>query len=129
IASTWSMDSNLSEQSKTDDELTLFCWILNKSNSPFPVLIGKSKTVAELKVMVKKKKENGLVGIDADEFRIWKLSLPIHSSELDVKLGHAQSPQEIAGCVILDPFDELSEHFSSPPSEHVHIVVQLPPPP
>ena len=44
-----------------------------------------------------------------------------------MKLGHVQSPQEIAGGVELDPFDELSEYFSSPPSKHVHIIVQLPP--
>jgi hypothetical protein len=54
-----------------------------------------------------------------------KPSSPIHSSELNVKLQHAQSPQKIIGCVKLDPLNDLSEHFSSPPHRHVHIVVQL----
>jgi hypothetical protein len=44
-----------------------------------------------------------------------------------MKLGQVQRPQEIAGCVELNLFDELSEHFSSPPRKHLHIVVQLPP--
>jgi hypothetical protein len=33
--------------------------------------------------------------------------------------------EEILGCIELDPLDELSEHFSSPPRKHLHIVVQL----
>jgi len=45
-----------------------------------------------------------------------------------MKIEHAQSPEEITGCVKLDsPLDKLREHFSSPPLKHLHIVVQLPP--
>jgi hypothetical protein len=33
--------------------------------------------------------------------------------------------EEILGCTPLDPMDPLSEHFSSPPHKHLHIVVQL----
>jgi hypothetical protein len=29
------------------------------------------------------------------------------------------------GCIMSDPFDELRQHFSSPPRRHLHIVVQL----
>jgi hypothetical protein len=46
---------------------------------------------------------------------------------MKVKLN--QSPQEIPGCVELDSGDQLSEHFSSIPRKHVHVVVELPPPP
>ncbi|KAF8229904.1 hypothetical protein L208DRAFT_1401294, partial [Tricholoma matsutake] len=109
--------------------MTCSCWILNKSAAPFSVKIEKGETVDDLKDMVKKKLEHALVGIDAHTLEIWKLSPPIHSSELGVKLRHAQSPQDITGCVELDPLHDLSRHFSSPPREHVHIVVQLPPPP
>jgi hypothetical protein len=52
----------------------LFCWVLKDSNRPFPVLIGKSETVADLKDAIKKKKENAFVGIDADSLDIWKVS-------------------------------------------------------
>ncbi|KAF8228979.1 hypothetical protein L208DRAFT_1402812, partial [Tricholoma matsutake] len=97
------------------DKFKLFCWILNTS-SPFPVLIEKGETVDDLKKAIKKELEHALVGIDTNRLDIWKLQ-------------RNQSPQEIAGCVELDPLDELSEHFSSPPRKHLHIVVQLPPPP
>jgi len=55
-----------------------------------------------------------------------KLSPPILSSELNVKLGHVRNPEEIAGSVHLDPVDKLSDYFLSPPDKHIHIVVQLP---
>ena len=44
-----------------------------------------------------------------------------------MKLRDAQSPQRIQGCVKLDPFDELSEHFSLAPPKHLHILVETPP--
>lgn len=56
-----------------------------------------------------------------------KLSSPIPSAEIDAKLGHVQSPGEISGCFKLDSLDEISEHFSSPPRKHLHIIVELPP--
>jgi hypothetical protein len=43
---------------------------------------------------------------------------------MDLKIGQAQSPEEITGgCVKLGPLDELWDHFSSPPRRHLHIVV------
>jgi Crinkler effector protein N-terminal domain len=93
IASTWSMDFNLSERSKTgkqlitsqtsktrsnigsDDMFKLFCWVLNWSNKPFSVDIRKSKMVGHLKDMIKKKLENTLVGIVANTLDIWKVNI------------------------------------------------------
>ena len=45
-----------------------------------------------------------------------------------MKIEHADGPDKITGCVKLPSFyDELTEHFSSPPRKHVHIVVHVPP--
>ncbi|KAF8662782.1 hypothetical protein AX14_007009 [Amanita brunnescens Koide BX004] len=107
----------------------LWCWILTKSVRLFSVEIGMSKTVDKLIKEIKKDNDHTLAGIDASLLNIWKLSSPIPSSELGVRLKYVQSPQEIAGCVELDPVDKLSEHFSAPPPKHLHIIVQLPPPP
>lgn len=57
---------------------------------------------------------------------VWKLSPAIPSTEVDVKLGHVQSPEGITGAIKLHPFDELSQHFSLPLPKHLHIVVKLP---
>jgi hypothetical protein len=87
------MDSNLSDLSQSgkqsevvgplshsiigsDDKFRLVCWILRKSDSAFPVNIGKSETVGDLRAAIKKAKENALVGIDPDALIIWKVRPP-----------------------------------------------------
>lgn len=52
ITSTWSPGSNLPE---SDDEFSLFCCVLNTSDPPFSVNIGKDKVVDNLKEAIKKK--------------------------------------------------------------------------
>ena len=42
-----------------------------------------------------------------------------------MKLGNVQTMEGILGSISLDPFDALSEYFSSPSHKHFHIVVQL----
>ena len=59
-----------------DDKFKLFCWVLRKSDSAFPVNIRKSETVGDLKAAIKKEKENALVGIDPDDLNIWKVCPP-----------------------------------------------------
>jgi len=100
------------------------CWILNKSDRYFSVEIGIGKEVEDLKKRIKEEKKHALDGIDADRLDIWKLSLPMPSAKAD-ELRHVQTPEEIAGCVKLGDDDDWSDHFSSLPPKHVHIVVQL----
>ena len=74
ITSTWSMNSGLSEISQSskqstvampvhcsiigsDDELDLFCWILNDSKALFSVAIGECWMVDHLKKVIKKDME------------------------------------------------------------------------
>ncbi|KIM76440.1 hypothetical protein PILCRDRAFT_12859 [Piloderma croceum F 1598] len=124
ITSTWSMDSNLSDLSQSNDKFKLFCWIFRKSKGAFLINIGKSETVGDLKVAIKKEKEH-IVGVNTNTFNIWKLSSLIPSAEIDLKLGNVQTMEGVLGCTRLDPLDELLEHFLLPPRKHLHIVVQL----
>jgi len=60
IASTSSMDSNRSDPSQSaivgsDDKFKLFCRVRNKSERPFSVDVGMSKTVDGLKKVIKEK--------------------------------------------------------------------------
>ncbi|KIL58347.1 hypothetical protein M378DRAFT_319083 [Amanita muscaria Koide BX008] len=127
ISSTWSASSNLSGLSGDDDQLTLFCWVLNVSDNPFAIDIGKSMTVGHLKKAIKKEKERTFNDIDPDTLELWKLSPPIPSGEINTKLRDVQSPQQIPGCVKLNAIDELLEHFSSVHRKHLHIIVEAPP--
>jgi hypothetical protein len=56
----------------SDYDLTVFCWILN-TDDPFPIDIGKSKTVGHLKKMIKKENEHDFAAIDAKALVIWKV--------------------------------------------------------
>ena len=54
----------------SDDQLELFCWVLNVSNDPFQVMIGKRLRVNELKNEMKKKTFGA---IDPDTLILWKV--------------------------------------------------------
>lgn len=90
ITSTWSQDTNLSDLFKSgtqsaaiiptnwliigsDDEFKLFCWVLGGFGGPFPVDIGASKTVGDLKNAIKKVKVHAFAEIDADSLNLWKV--------------------------------------------------------
>jgi hypothetical protein len=54
--------------------ITLFCWILDVSDRPFPVDIDDSTTVAHLKKAIVKEKSLTFVNIKADQLTLWKVS-------------------------------------------------------
>jgi hypothetical protein len=53
--------------------LTLFCWILEVSDSPFPVDIEDSRTAGHLKKAIAKEKPNTFANVDPDELILWKV--------------------------------------------------------
>jgi hypothetical protein len=53
--------------------ITLFCWIFDVSDRPFPVDIDDSTTVAHLKEAIVKKKSATFVHIEADQLTLWKV--------------------------------------------------------
>jgi PB1 domain. len=89
IASTWSMIPNKSDLSQSgkqsaaaksvnyssgsDHEFKLFCWVLNDSDRPFSVKVGKGETVDDLKKTLKREKEYTFSGIDSDALDVWKV--------------------------------------------------------
>ena len=61
-------------------EISLACWIVGLDDAnAFPVDILRSQTVGHLKEAIKRKKENALNHIDADQLEVWKVSGPAHS--------------------------------------------------
>jgi len=50
--------------------ITLFCWILDESGSPFPVDIQHSMTVGHLKDAIFKKKSDTFANVDADQLTL-----------------------------------------------------------
>ena len=53
--------------------ITLFCWILDVSGSPFPVDIEDRRTVGHLKDEILKKKPNAFTNVDPDQLDLWQV--------------------------------------------------------
>lgn len=51
--------------------ITLFCWVLDISESPFSINAEDNFTVDDLKTAIKAKKPNLLADFDADELNLW----------------------------------------------------------
>jgi hypothetical protein len=54
--------------------ITLFCWILGVSDSPFSIDIEDSKTVDHLKKAIVKEKPVTFANVEADQLKLWKVS-------------------------------------------------------
>jgi Crinkler effector protein N-terminal domain len=126
ITSTWSQDTNLSDLFKSgtqsaailptnwliigsDDEFKLFCWVLGGFGGPFPVDIGASKTVGDLKNAIKKVKVHAFAKIDADTLNLWKVGwLLICATAWSSRLTPSRQLTEPE---LVDPDDTLPERM------------------
>jgi len=69
------------------------CSILGSDDTnAFPVDILLSKTVGHLKDAIKKKKENALNHIDADQLKIWKVGDPARSVRGTADMSQLKNP-------------------------------------
>jgi hypothetical protein len=53
-------------------DMTLWCLLKGKDN-PFPVATSPTTVIAELKDLIKRKKENALQRVDASDLELWKV--------------------------------------------------------
>jgi hypothetical protein len=121
--------------------LRLFCWVLTKSTSAFPVDIGEDETVGDLKKAIKAEKPNTLHGIEADDLELWKVSDCIDERDMVLttcvfkvtiasnrNLVKSVKEVELNEDESLLATTELSDVFKDDPPEkdHLRIVVRLP---
>ena len=101
--------------------ITLLCLVKrNTLVNAFPVDINKDQLVGHLKDAIKTKKHKTFHGVEADELKLWKVTIP---GDQDDQLRN----------LILQNSDELlairkiSKYFpDSPPEEHIHVLVSPP---
>ena len=101
--------------------ITLLCLVKgNTLANAFPVDINKDQLVGHLKDAIKAKKHKTFHGVEADELKLWKVTIP---GDQDDQLRN----------LILQDSDELlairkiSKYFEdSPPEEHIHVLVSPP---
>jgi hypothetical protein len=113
-----------SGQPSTHRTLELNCLVLGHDlRNAFSVEISSTKNVSALQEAIRKKKEHGFKGVDADTLVLWKVSIPADGlAKEDPRILDLDEDQS------LSPLEELSEVFSvSLPRKHIHIVVRAPP--
>lgn len=101
--------------------MKLFCWILDKSESSFPVDVAHDDTVDDLKKEVMKTNSHALAGLDAVQLTIYKVSIKVTKN-----LKNEVSKYQLVEDDFLLESDILSDAFPNPVQGYLHVVVQIP---
>ncbi|KAF9131410.1 hypothetical protein BGW39_001840 [Mortierella sp. 14UC] len=107
-----------------DNPLTLFCLVDGEAiTKAFPVMIEPTKTIGDLKKLVKAEIPDTLNGVDAKDLTLWRVSIPVVSANKPkpIVLNEVESPTR------LDPTDDVSDVLpDKPPKKTIHVIVQRP---
>jgi Crinkler effector protein N-terminal domain len=105
------------------DIITIMCLVhLDRPDHAFPVRIGKTSLVGDLKELIKLKKENYFRYVDADNLALWQVNIP----GVD-KLALNKVNFEDEHVVKLRPFDEIIQYFAEQPIKgHIHVIIEPP---
>ncbi|KAF9159109.1 hypothetical protein BGX20_003103, partial [Mortierella sp. AD010] len=107
----------------TDNRLTPLC-IEDGKATPFSVKIDRGEIVDELKKVIKTEKPIDFHDVDADQLKLFKVSIPLAplNERKPIPLNQVDSATE------LDPTDDLFDVFKeTPPKKTIHIIVHRPP--
>ncbi|KAF9314603.1 hypothetical protein BG003_003981, partial [Podila horticola] len=110
----------------TDNRMSLFCLAhVEPSSNAFPVEIESTKTIGDLKDLIKTKKTPEFDDIAADKLTLWRVTIPItdDDNETPILLNNVTKKK-------LGPLTRLSKVFPEdiPEESIIHIIVQRPPP-
>ncbi|KAG0298955.1 hypothetical protein BGZ97_003929, partial [Linnemannia gamsii] len=70
----------------TNTPLTLFCLDGEATSDAFPVEIEASKTIGDLKELIKTKKTNDFQNVDADKLTLWRVSIPDDDDDDEISI-------------------------------------------
>ncbi|KAH7028519.1 hypothetical protein BKA57DRAFT_431333 [Linnemannia elongata] len=112
----------------TENYLTLFCLVDGEPTfNAFPVEIESTKTIGNLKDLIKTKKAPRFDDVAADELTLWRVSIPDddNDDEIPIVLGNVNNKDKKK----LRATRGLLEVFpDKPPKNTIHVIVQRPPP-
>ena len=106
--------------------LTIFCLVRGEpATNAFPIEIDENKNIGTLRELIKSKKKNRFHDIDANELKLWSVSISVDDTsalgELVLENNKEKGVQE------LFPVKKISKIFSEEPAEeHIHIIVERP---
>ncbi|KAG0020763.1 hypothetical protein BGZ82_011511 [Podila clonocystis] len=117
----------------TDTHLNMFC-LVDGESTPFPVEIESTKTIGDLKDLIKAKIPDTFNGVDAKDLTLWRVSILDDDNDDDDNDDDEDLP------ILLDNIPgkdrkklkatrELSDIFDEKPAKRtIHIIVQRPQP-
>ncbi|KAG2335302.1 hypothetical protein BDR05DRAFT_624489 [Suillus weaverae] len=86
----------------------------------FPVSVAQTRTVGDLRKVIKEEKKRAFRDVDADSLKLWKVNLPFNDA-----LKHTLETLELAHEKELSPVDGMLEVFGSVlQHKRLHIVIQ-----
>lgn len=112
------------------------CLILgDNTKKAFPVIVTIDNTVGELRKFIKEENTRSFTSIDAKDLTLWKVDIPDEINK-KTQLLNTKNPSEInikedlGGMELYSTTKKLGQYYSQfPADEHIHIIVQMPPPP
>jgi hypothetical protein len=113
----------------TDKNLTVYCLVEGDSTrKAFPVPISSAKTVGELKDCIKAEKTIAFSDIDADELKLWKVSIPDDGNVPILRDNQSVENELKATSKLFTVFEDELEEKADLPGDTIHILVERPPP-
>jgi hypothetical protein len=113
----------------------LGCMVLGGNYFSLKVNIEEVSDISFLQKAIKAEKENEFRDIDYDGLKLWKVEIPAEDDRLDIlknaEIDINSIAKDLGGAKYLNPMLSITKYFSEdyiPPKEHVHIIVQRPPP-
>ncbi|KAG2100178.1 uncharacterized protein F5147DRAFT_813356 [Suillus discolor] len=89
----------------------------------FPVNIERTKTVGDLREVIKDKTKRQFDDVDAHCLELWKVDLPVNET-----IEHNLNNLTLDPMKSLSPVDEMVKIFpNAPPHKYLHIIIQYPP--
>jgi hypothetical protein len=109
----------------TNNLLTLFCLVDREATTnAFPVEIESTKTIGDLKELIKTKKTNDFQDVDADKLTIWRVSIPDKDDdETPIKIDNVPESEKKK----LRATNKVSVIGAALPESTIHVIVQPPP--
>ncbi|KAG0272311.1 hypothetical protein BGZ95_011952, partial [Linnemannia exigua] len=109
----------------TNNLLTLFCLVDgDATTNAFPVEIESTKTVSDLKYLIRTEKSPGFNDVDADKLTLWRVSIPdVDDDEIPVLIDNLTGKKKMRAT------NKLSMVFDAAfPENTICVFVQRPPP-
>ncbi|KAF0448601.1 crinkler family protein [Gigaspora margarita] len=106
--------------------LIILVCLVQGSDEPFKVEIGRNNDVFDFKRIIKYENLNDFSKIDIDKFKLWKLNKPVPSEDIEELLKITF--QDNKNLKLLVGTNDIADYWpedQTPQRKHIHVIVEL----